>query len=344
MLLFTESFDTFASGAVPPNHRWTAARNSNTMSLQGARFGNGMSVNGTRWAKKEFTGTHSTMILGMAWRCGDGQTNSEVISFTDADTKQFEFNINATNSTIFCTRNGVLVGSAVAWAPVNGIFYFIEFKVTFHDTTGIAVVRIDGTTMINLSATDTKNTANAYATGVYLGDTSGNHFPIDTIDDVYVLNGVDSGVAGAPNNDFLGDCRVEARLPSGNGNSSQMVGSDGNSVDNYLLVDEATPNSDTDYVESGTVGNKDTYTFQDLTPTSGTVYGVTAMPYARKTDAGVRTIKSIARLSGVETDGPEKTLATTYQYLDDIRESKPGGGQWTIADFNSAEFGAKVFA
>jgi len=109
-------------------------------------------------------------------------------------------------------------------------------------------------------------------------------------------------------------------------------------------VDETTPNDDTDYVESGTAGDKDTYTYTNLTPTAGTVYGVQILPYVRKTDAGARSIKSIARHSGTEVDGPEQVLGTSFVYARDIREAKPGGGAWSISDVNGAEFGVKVFA
>jgi hypothetical protein len=158
-------------------------------------------------------------------------------------------------------------------------------------------------------------------------------------DDLYVCDGTGS----APANDFLGDCRVEAIFPSGNGNSSVLVGSDGNSTDNYLLVDEAAPNT-TDYVESSTVTDKDTYAYGNLAATTGTVFGVQPVPFAAKTDAGTRSIVSVARVSATEVDSAAKTLSTTYTYYPDVREAKPGGGAWAIGDVNGAEFGVKINA
>jgi hypothetical protein len=43
-------------------------------------------------------------------------------------------------------------------------------------------------------------------------------------------------------------------------------------------------------------------------------------------------------------DSAVKTLTTDYIYLPDIRETKPGGGAWTITDVNNAEFGIKINA
>ena len=157
------------------------------------------------------------------------------------------------------------------------------------------------------------------------------------MDDIYVCDDT-----GGTNNDFLGDIRVEALLPNGNGNSSQFDGSDGNTTDNYLLVDDATPNDDTDYVESPDSGDKDTYAYGNLASSTGSVYGVQICPYARKTESGIRNLKTVARLSGTETDGPERPVGDSYAYMPDIRETKPGGGAWSISDVNSAEFGQKV--
>jgi hypothetical protein len=136
---------------------------------------------------------------------------------------------------------------------------------------------------------------------------------------------------------------VECLFPNGNGASSQWVGSDGNSTDNYLLVDEAAPNDDTDYVTSATVGDKDTYAYSNLTPGSGSVYAVQIAAWARKTDVAERKIATIARTTS-EQDSADRTLATTYTYYLDVRNTRPGGGAWSISDVNGAEFGVKVTA
>jgi len=215
-------------------------------------------------------------------------------------------------------------------------FHYIEIKVKIDNTTGTIDCHLDGVSEISGTGLDTQNTGNATANQVRLGVGAGATWDC-AYDDYYIADGTGGQT-------FLGDVRVEALFPNGNGNSSQFVGSDSNSTDNYLLVDETTPNGDTDYVESSTVGNKDTYTYTDLTPGSGTVYAVQPIPYARKSDAGTRSIVSVARLSGTEADSSAETLSTTYQYLPDIRETKPGGGSWTVADVNNSEFGPKVNA
>jgi hypothetical protein len=156
---------------------------------------------------------------------------------------------------------------------------------------------------------------------------------------------MNDGTGSSPKNGYFGDIKVPALVPNGNGNASQLLGSDGNSTDNYLHVDELSPDSDTTYVESSTVTNKDTYTYQDLTSASGTIYAVNVLPYARKTDAGARSIRTLARLSGTEVDnGTDLVLGSSYVYHDTMYEEKPGGGDWTVSDLNSTEFGVQVVA
>jgi len=235
--------------------------------------------------------------------------------------------------------DGTVLGTGTT-ILTSGIWYFIELKATINDSTGSAAVKVNGVTEVTVSGVDTRNGGSAATADRVIFFSNGSVGGTFRLDDVYICDGTGS----APTNDFLGDCRVQALFPNGDGNSSQLVGSDGNSVNNSLLVDETTPNGDTDYVEGANVGDKDTYAYGNLTPTSGTVYGVQPNLYARKTDAGTRSIASVARLSGTEVDSAAAALSTSYLYYRDIRETKPGGGAWSIADVNNAEFGVKVVA
>lgn len=288
-----------------------------------------------------FPSSHTTWIVGGAWNFSNND-NCGVFGFYDGVNLQVGFRWDGTNIAVY-RSTGTLLGS-VGFSPTNGIYYYMEMKATINSTTGSVVIRVNGQTVLTLTNVNTNATGSATANGVACGDFYG--FGVNSpwkMDDFYLCDG-STGAGSNPCNDFLGDIKVECLMPNGNGNSSQLVGSDGNSTDNYLLVDEKPQNDDTDYVESSTVGNKDTYAYENLASTSGSVYGVQIAPWAKKTDAGIRSIKTIARLSTTEVDGPEQFLASGYSYLPDIRATKPGGGDWTITDVNNAEFGVKVFA
>lgn len=334
-LIFVDSFDHYVTADLDEKG-WvvgTAASIQTTVSRNG---GSAMLVAaaGTGTKRLALPSTYGTLIVGFAARFPSVGSDAIFFRFQEAGGTHVDLR-HLVNGRLRVTRAGTTLGDGTA-VLINDQWYYIEIKVTISDTVGVAVVRVNGVLDINLSSQDTRNGATGIIDTVEFED----HVAGVYIDDFYVAD--TSG--GAPQNDFLGDIRVEALYPNANGNTSNLVGSDGNSTDNYLLVDEAAPNGDTDYVESSTVGDKDTYNYGALTPTSGTVFGVQIVPYARKTDAGVRSIKSVARHSATEVDGPEKTLNTTYIYLPDVRETKPGGGAWSISDVNGAEFGVKVSA
>lgn len=280
----------------------------------------------------------ATWIVGGGFRM-NGLPSGYYCPFAwlDAGTLQIDLRINSTGH-LYVTRNGTQLGSAGSSVLAINQWYHLQFKVTIHDSTGIAEVLLNGVAEITLSGQDTKNTANATADKLRMFSGSGGN--ANWIDDLYVCDGTGGGTYA----DFLGDLRIESILPNGNGTTSNLVGNDGNSTDNYLLVDEATPNDDTDYVESSTVGDKDTYNYGALTSATGSVLGVMPMLYSRKTDAGVRSLKSVVRVSGTEEDSAAQTLNASYLYQSDIRTTKPGGGAFSIADVAGMEVGAKVAA
>ena len=235
--------------------------------------------------------------------------------------------------------SGTTIISAGSTVLTANVYYYLEMKAVIDDSpNGSVEVRINGVTELNQGTLDTRNAGAAASVNRFrIGGWNDANLVTCRWDDLYFLDD-----QGSTNNTFLGDVRVEALFPNGNGNTSNLVGSDSNSTDNYLLVDEATSNDDTDYVESSTVGDKDTYAYTNLTPTSGTVYAVRPVLVARKSDAGARSVCSVARLSGTEVDSANASLSQSYQNLSDIRETKPGGGAWSVSDVNSAEFGMKV--
>lgn len=221
--------------------------------------------------------------------------------------------------------------AAAAW-------YWIEVKLKIHDTTGTIEVRVNGEVWIGpLTGLDTRNGGSGICDRLYYTSAFFNNGL--NIDDVVVID----PSTGTPN-DFIGDSRIECISPNGNGASSQWVGSDGNSTDNYALVDEVPHNSDTDYVQTNVVGDKDTYAYPDIALVSGSIHAVKMTSVARKSSAGTRKMKQVARLSGgtEEDSATEISLADSYVYYEDIRHTKPGGGAWALADVNGAEFGQKV--
>lgn len=224
---------------------------------------------------------------------------------------------------------------------------FIEWKLQIANSTSTNknVVRVTQggivTTFLNLSASsDTQATGNAYFNRLRMNGSVkvGADAMVAAWVDFYWIDPTDA--VGAV--DFLGDRRVNTVYPDGNGNSSQFTGSDGNSTNNYLLVDEATPNDDTDYVESGTVGHIDLYSFGDVAVATS-IDCVQTVARVKKTDAGARTAKTMTRIAGTNYEGPEFAPDSTYSYALPIQEVSPATGiAWTLSELNGSEFGLKV--
>lgn len=344
-LLFMDGFDHYAVGNFL--HKWTSG---NIDSMVTGRLGVGQAANinqpGSTGASKSFTGmTGDTMIVGCAFKMGGtGTAAGGLLSLMSSGTRHITLGVDPVNGQFIAHLGTITAAQVTGGASATGLisrnnWYYVEMKAKIADSpNGTLEVRLNGATIISTSGVDTRNASTAYADTIGIGDPAGATGPSLQYDDLYVI---DATTGSAPTNTFLGDSRVETLMPSGNGNSSQLLGSDGNSTDNYLLVDETIVDP-SDYVGSGTVSDKDTYAFANLATTSGTVYGVQLVPMAWKSDAGTRQFASVARLSGTEVDSASRNLSTSVLFWPDLREAKPGGGVWTISDVNAAEFGAKV--
>ena len=123
----------------------------------------------------------------------------------------------------------------------------------------------------------------------------------------------------------------------------KFVGSDGNSTDNYLLIDAAAPNG-TDYVQSDTIGNKDLYNFGSLPYSPSTIYGVVATGSALKTVADTRSVRLLSKSSGTEVDnGADIALNTARTRHIGVFHSDPATGvRWTESGVNAMQIGQTV--
>ena len=221
-------------------------------------------------------------------------------------------------------------------------WYYIEVMMKVSDSLGANewICKVNGEEWINVPATsDSRNGLTGVADQFSLSANYGN-IPRNW-DDFYLL---DPNSGTAPQNTFLGDCRVDSLRLDGNGTTSDFVGSDADSVDNYLLVDEVDPDGDTTYIESSTPAEIDLHTIESLPVTPDTIYGVNAVSIARKTDAGARTGKHIVRTGATNYEGAEFFPGTPqYGGFENIWEENPNTvSAWVEADITGLETGIKV--
>ena len=156
------------------------------------------------------------------------------------------------------------------------------------------------------------------------------------LDDIYILD--DQGAI--PQNDFLGECRIQTQSPSANGdtNSFLAVGA----LSNYQAVDDIISDDDATYVRSGTVGNIDDYAMGTVNMT-GTIYGVQVNLTYRKDDVGVRTITPIIKSGGTFYEGSLFTCQSDYGVAQKIWPLEPhANSAWTNTSVNALAAGIKI--
>lgn len=216
-----------------------------------------------------------------------------------------------------------------------GAYYYIEMKVVIHPTAGSVIVRVNEQEVINVINQNTT----AIGTQVWDGFAFGAYNTAygGTFDDLYVLDGSSSGP-----NDFLGDCRVDCVKPTNEGAASDWAPSSGS--DNALMVDDPTPDDDTTYVSTTTIGQVDTHITQDSVVAGAPILGVQVNVLVKKSDVGSCTIASVIRQGGQVYVGPTYIPSTLYEYSItpySQMPSTPSPIPWTEATFNGAEFGYK---
>jgi len=318
--------------------KWTYIQNG-SIATSNPRYTNGSHAYSTSTypiLRKSGLTASPTYWMGMACRwSGAGAT--ACFAFWDGENIQVMGVIDS-NGILNFYRGPMNTLLAATATLQNGAWTYIEVKVSIHASTGVLEVRQNGTTVYSSSSLNTKaygDNINAIGPWTTTGNPSGSNSL--AVADLYACSNT-----GSYNKDFLGDVRVQAILPSGAGNTTQMTPSAGS---NYACVDEASPNGDTDYVSETTAGEKDTYVFGNLTPTSGTVKGVQVLIDARKDDAGSRSIAPVYRPVSTDYDGTAVSIGDSYAYYREITEVSPAtSAAWTIAEINGAEFGVTLKA
>lgn len=286
--------------------------------------------------------TDATIVVGFAMNHRATPTANDVLLYLyDGSTPQLNIRWVTGDKFRVClgTSTTAICESAVNTWPYQEWFYF-EFKALISNTVGTVELRVNGTSVCSATSVDTQDSANAYVDRFRIAHTVSGYIHQIWIDDLYVLNGVSAGTPA--NNDFLGDISVKALLPNGNGNSSGMTGSDGNSTDNYLLVDED-PVVTADYVESDTQGTKDTYAMETLSDTNVSVLGVQTSIVQAKDDSGTKYLRTVLRTESTDYVGTSRALSETYTVENDIWDENPNTSvAWTTTQIGAVEVGQEV--
>jgi hypothetical protein len=226
------------------------------------------------------------------------------------------------------TRDTGAVIPHLAWSHIG-----IDIKIA--GSGGWVKIYVDGTLALSYSG----NTGTAQMNSAKFGPESiyssydQMHFYLD---DIYLDDTTgEDGLAVPP------DLHLEYITPNNNGNYSQLDGSDGNQVDNYLQVDERPHDSDTTYNEAQAADEKDSYAMTTVALQGGwSVEAVTPCAVVKKTDGGVASkFALMLRENSVDWEGSAQDLLASYALISERRATDPGGAAWDQDSLDAVEVG-----
>ena len=338
-ILFMESFDHYTTEAQAYTKGWLFGVNPPTTSykrtgIQSAGLNNAAFVLSTPVPNGQAIYIHHAVYAGSADSVKLGGTSGN------------PYDHNQTQVMVYATTDGQIyaqvhgVGSIGGTAPGVfrfGLWNYVQIKIVVSDTVGEVEVYLNGDLVLDLSAKDTKYDATTQTTAIILGSRNTHYY-----DDIVVTTNDGDGI----NDGYLGEPRVVCLLPQTDavaaGSNADFTPSTG--TDHGALVDEATPNDDTDYVSSSTLNHVDSWEFPALGYT-GDIKGVQMSLRAKKSDSGTRAIAAVTKPAATNrVHATNHYLGMTdYVYWKAIWDQNPeDSAAWEVADVDGAEFGVKV--
>lgn len=241
-------------------------------------------------------------------------------------------------------QRGPLLGTIPAGSVHFNVHSAHKVKIVHHQTAGSIEYRIDNELLLTLTNVDT-----AYAMSA---PNSPSATPKSTIVFVAIATfgfGTPGAatcvrshimIAGATG-DIIGNPRLGMLKPDGVGNYSQWTPSAGS---NYQNVDDVTPDDDTTYNETITVGHKDSYTMENVPSNVNDITGLAVTVRITKTDANSRMVRAFLRIGGVDYPHSDtQGVPGGYAYLQWIWTLSPATGvAFTAAEVNGLEAGVEV--
>ena len=139
---------------------------------------------------------------------------------------------------------------------------------------------------------------------------------------------------------------TETIRPNANGDSSQCIGSDANSTNNYQLIDESSAN-DADYVYA-LVGNLclDLYNIPSTAiPVGATINKITFYARFREDTSGVDVCEFAYKSDGTVYYSPKPNVTTSWaEYSWEQTTNQKTSAAWTIDDINALQIGVRVYS
>jgi hypothetical protein len=299
---------------------------------------------------------HDTWVIGFAFKVDDNTgagspsdtqiAGIECITNTDVSpAAQLSLQLVRDDNFIYhwALRRGnqlssdLIDSSSKFWA---NRWYYFELKVKIDPSTGTYELHQDGVDIMSDTGVDTAATGDSGMDSVkYHMDGNFAGSPWFNMDDMYILD-----TLGSYNNDFLGDCLVDAIYPNAAGDVEEWDPSA--AVDHYTLVDETTSVDDDTKVTSDTVAEVELFGYQTPARVVDNIRGIMIYTTHAMQSSGARTFVHAMRDVGNNDNLGTTTVTSnsgTWNMVSEIIEKEPeGAADWTLSDLTDYQFGMKV--
>jgi len=219
-------------------------------------------------------------------------------------------------------------------------FNFIEARVVIDNSVGAVEVRLNGSTILNITSVDTRNGTSDMIEHIAFGGHSGGSGV--TVDDCYMLD----ETGAAPQNTFLGDIRVDTLKPSADGGLSQLpTVFPASPATSFDKVDEVLADDDSTYIQSTALNQVSTFTYENLPVVLGgaEVYAVQVNTRVKKTESGDRALSSLQRFSSVNTAFLTHGVSTDNITHRSVHPTNPRtASPWLESEVDALEVGLEV--
>jgi hypothetical protein len=330
-LLFIDGFDHYGTNDF--FRKWSNGQILSVSSTLGRRGGGGVI---RPECYKNLSTNYSTLIAGLAVYLSEFLVGLPhvIVTFSQGSTRLVTLAATSAGEIAVWNSSGNIIGRTKPGLISLATWAYVEVKAVTGTTTGAIEVRVNGVSELVLTNVNTSSSTFTSVGFSGISNTAvmgGN----SRVDDLYVID-----TSGTSNNDFLGDCRVDAYMPTSEGPTQSWTPTPAGV--HYTTVDEIPINS-ADYVESATAGAVELFGYTDLVNIPLNIFGVQVNSAARKTDAGSRYINSAARIGGTDYVSANLAVSDTTTYLHSIWDKSPAtSAAWTRAEINGTDFGVKL--
>lgn len=223
----------------------------------------------------------------------------------------------------FITSNQLVVSDGGVFS--FGQWNYLEVEFVRHASSGSANVYINGALVASVSGVNTGVAAIGIVAFRNISNTRGN------LDDIYITDEATK----------LGECRVDTLVPSADTAQKDFAASSGS--DNYAMVDELPVDGDTTYVSADAQTDADLYEIDGLSDSPATIYAVQVRAFARKTDTGLRTLRTKLVSDSTTANGVANALSESYQPVISTYELDPDTeAPWTPEGVNASLIGMEI--